>query len=125
MNELCVTNTLFKKKTYATKYCTLNNDFYTIDFILTRQKGRKYLTNSGVAKKIINSDHRAIYMKFNINYAIKERTHITSKTITKPKVNLTNLRDTDKANHYISKAATSFRKEHLLLISLINTSLLN
>ena len=36
VNELCATNTFFKKITQATKFCTLGNIFYTTDFIIMR-----------------------------------------------------------------------------------------
>ena len=60
MNELCTTNTFFKNRNYATKNCTLNDYFYTIDVIITKKKDRTYIHDSGIAKNCINSDHRAL-----------------------------------------------------------------
>ena len=40
INELCATNTFFKKKQYASKFFNLQNEFYTTDFIITKQKDK-------------------------------------------------------------------------------------
>ena len=77
-NELCATNTFFKKKSYATKHCSLRDDFYTTDFIFVKQKSMKYVRDAGVSKSHINSDHRGVFISFNCE-KIYKRTNSPKK----------------------------------------------
>ena len=73
INELCATKTFFKRKQYASKFCTLQNEFYTTAFTITKQKDEKFIFDAGITKKSVNSDHRAIYVKVSQRTATQSR----------------------------------------------------
>ena len=126
MNELCATNTFFIKNSYATKHCTINNNFYTTDFIISKQVNRKLIRDAGVSKNGINSDHRAIYAKFYISKLRRRNTRRSDPipTAPKPKVNWLNLRDADKANNFNDEVASAFNSNQTYtnLAASINTA---
>ena len=89
MIKLCATNTFVKKRNYGTKNCTLNDKLYATDFIITKEKDRKYIHELGIAKNYINSDRRAVYVKIKtkaITRKIKKQQPKKQNKVTQPKV---------------------------------------
>ena len=68
------------------------------------------IADAGVSKSSINSDHRAIYTKFNKTKYSRKRYDKRKPNFPAPppKVNWTNLRDVDKATHFSSEVSTAF-----------------
>ena len=125
-NELCATNTFFKKKSYATKHCSLRNDFYTTDFIFVEQKSIKYVCDAGVSKSHINSDHRGVFISFNCE-KIYKKNKFAKETTASPietKISWLNLRDEDKRKAFQVEVASLFyqKESYPNLASSISTA---